>query len=95
MSQQDEPPAHDPRFRDEKGGIRILSTPRRRYTKWHWLGYAATLAWIVYAVNASGGDLNHPMADTIFTVPLVGWAVGLGVAFWWRRRRRAADPDGS
>jgi len=48
--------------------------------RWQRLGYGLTIAWLVAAVLASGGDRGHPMFEHIFTAPLAAWVAALVIA---------------
>ncbi len=52
---------------------------------WQGIGYFASAAWMVYVLSASGGDIEHPLFDYIFVVPIGMWAVGLAVAWAIRK----------
>ncbi|MFH1806430.1 MAG: hypothetical protein ABID63_16235 [Pseudomonadota bacterium] len=44
------------------------------------MGYLLTACWVGYILAISGGDMEHPMFDYIFTVPLAVWIIGMIVA---------------
>lgn len=55
---------------------------------WQGIGYFASAAWMVYVLTASGGDIEHPLFDYIFVVPIGMWAGGLAVAWAIRKIAR-------
>jgi len=57
----------------------------RSRTIWTRLGYIASAAWMLFVVVYTGNDVAHPLFDYIFTVPLVGWGLGLAAAWLLRR----------
>ena len=44
---------------------------------WTGIGYAASAAWMLGIVIATGNDTSHPLFQYIFIVPLAGWILGL------------------
>lgn len=73
---------------NEGGGPGRPARPR-----WHRIGYALTLAWIVAVMAVTGGDPAHPLYDLIFTVPLAAWIVAIIIDRVARRRHARRGPS--
>ena len=48
--------------------------------------YVFTAGWLIYVIRETDGDLGHPMADYLFTVPLGVWLIHLAIRWAWARR---------
>lgn len=51
-------------------------------------GYILSAIWMAGIVVVANGDTGHFLFNFIFTVPLVGWTVGLAIAALLRRSGR-------
>ena len=49
------------------------------------IGYILSALWMGAVVVIAKGDTKHFLFNFIFTVPLAGWIVGLGIAAFLRR----------
>ena len=47
---------------------------------WMTVGHIGTAAWMVFVLARTGGDVDDPLFDLIFLVPLTAWIVDLIVA---------------
>ena len=54
---------------------------------WQPLGYALSAAWMIGILVLTNGNSRHPYFDYIFIVPLIGWAIGIALAFAIRKAR--------
>ena len=54
-----------------------LALSRRK--RWHKIGYALTLVWLVAVIAHSQGKRSHPLFECIFIVPLSAWMVAMVV----------------
>lgn len=52
------------------------------------IGYILSALWMGAVVVISKGDTKHFLFNFIFTVPLAGWIIGLGIAALLRRREK-------
>ena len=62
------------------------------------VGYVLTAAWIVMVVMETDGDMEHPLFNYIFLVPLAGWIVamiGAGTVkvMMGRKKPQSGSPD--
>jgi hypothetical protein len=55
-----------------------IDWPSRRL--WMTVGHIGTAAWIVFVLARTGGNVDAPMFELIFVVPLAAWIAGLLVA---------------
>ena len=54
---------------------------------WTRVGYTLTAIWILGILYATDGEIEDPLFDYIFIVPLGTWMVGLAIARVMRRRK--------
>jgi len=54
----------------------------------HKIGYILSALWMGGIVVATNGDTKHFLFNFIFTVPLAGWIIGLGIAAFLRRSEK-------
>jgi hypothetical protein len=61
--------------------------PWRSRLLWLRIGYGLTAAWMIAILVITRQDVNDPLFDLLFSVPLGGWILGMIVArivghFW-------------
>ena len=47
---------------------------------WRIVGYIGSAAWMVFVLMRTGGDVEDPLFELIFVVPLAAWIAGLVLA---------------
>lgn len=52
------------------------------------IGYILSAIWMGAIVVITKGDIKHYLFNFIFTVPLAGWIIGLGIAALLRRSEK-------
>jgi len=52
------------------------------------IGYILSAIWMGAIVVITKGDIKHYLFNFIFTVPLIGWVIGLGIAALLRRSEK-------
>ena len=62
------------------------------------VGYVLTAAWIVMVVMETDGNMEHPLFNYIFLVPLAGWIaamIGAGTVrvLTGRKKPQSGPPD--
>ena len=62
---------------------------------WMIVGYIGSAAWMVFVLLRTGGNVEDPMFELIFVVPLAAWIAGLVLARIIAALRQRNDSTGS
>jgi len=63
---------------------------------WMIVGYIGSAAWMLFVLARTGGNVEDPLFELIFVVPLAAWIAGLVLARIIKAvRERSGNPDGT
>ena len=62
---------------------------------WRIVGYIGSAAWMVFVLMRTGGNVEDPLFELIFVVPLAAWIAGLVLARIIKALRKQGDDAAS
>jgi hypothetical protein len=65
-------------MRSKLSEVKSMNWRSRRF--WMIVGYIGSAAWMVFVLLRTGGNVENPMFELIFVVPLAAWIAGLVLA---------------